>query len=67
MPDVKLGQLDNKLSEEELNLFISHAYRKVLHLQQELAKLQTVGRQHIKQSLDKQKAETHMMASNKVS
>lgn len=29
MPDVKLGEKNSKLTEDELNLFITHAYRKV--------------------------------------
>ena len=29
MPDVKLGESDSKLTEDELNMFITHAYRKV--------------------------------------
>lgn len=29
MPDVKLGEKTSKLTEDELNMFITHAYRKV--------------------------------------
>lgn len=29
MPDVKLGEKNSKLTEDELNMFITHAYRKV--------------------------------------
>jgi len=66
MPDVKLGEKGSKLSEDELNLFITHAYRKVLHLQQELAKQQTLEQQRFKQALEKQRIETQMAASEKI-
>jgi hypothetical protein len=29
MPDVKLGEKNSRLTEDELNMFITHAYRKV--------------------------------------
>ena len=54
------------MSEDELNMFITHAYRKVLHLQQELAKQQTLEQQRFKQALDTQRLESQMLASEKV-
>jgi len=66
MPDVKLGESDSKLTEDELNMFITHAYRKVLHLQQELAKQQTLEQQRFKQALEKQRLEAQMAASDKI-
>ena len=63
---MKLGDAGSKLSESELNMFISHAYRKVLHLQQELAKQQTLEQQRFKQALDSQWLDTQMLASEKV-
>jgi len=65
MPDVKLGEKTSKLSEDELNMFITHAYRKVLHLQQELAKQQTLEQQRFKQALEKQRIEAQMSAVEK--
>jgi len=66
MPDVKLGEKGSQLSEDELNLFITHAYRKVLYLQQELAKQQTLEQQRFKQALGKQDMETRMLAVKKI-
>jgi len=66
MPDVKLGENNSKLTEDELNMFITHAYRKVLHLQQELAKQQTLEQQRFKQALEKQRLEAQMSASEKM-
>jgi len=66
MPDVKIGEKNSKLTEDELNMFITHAYRKVLHLQQELAKQQTLEQQRFKQALEKQRIEAQMAASDKI-
>jgi len=66
MPDVKIGEKNTKLTEDELNMFITHAYRKVLHLQQELAKQQTLEQQRFKQALEKQRIEAQMAASDKI-
>jgi len=66
MPDVKLGENNTKLTEDELNMFITHAYRKVLHLQQELAKQQTLEQQRFKQALEKQRVQAQMAASEKM-
>jgi len=64
MPDVKLGEKNGKLTEEELNMFITHAYKKVLFLQQEVAKQQTLEQERFKKALDKQRMETETLASN---
>jgi len=66
MPDVKLGEKSGKLTEDELNMFISHAYRKVLFLQQELAKQQTLEQDRFKKALEKQRMETQICASEKL-
>jgi len=66
MPDVKLREKGSKLSDDELNLFITHAYRKVMHLQQELAKQQTLEQQRFKQALEKQRIETQLAATEKI-
>jgi len=66
MPDVKLGENNKRLTEDELNMFITHAYRKVLYLQQELAKQQTLEQQRFKQALEKLKLEAQMAASEKM-
>jgi len=66
MPDVKLGEKSGKLSEEELNMFITHAYKKVLHLQQELAKQQTWEQERFKKALEKQMLEIQLIESEKV-
>jgi len=64
MPDVKLGEKKGKLTEEELNMFITHAYKKVLFLQQEVAKQQTLEQERFKKALDKQRMETETLATN---
>merc|ERR1719445_2266668 len=66
MPDVKLGEKNGKLSEEELNMFITHAYKKVLHLQQELARQQTLEQEKFKKALEKQKMDIHLGVSEKM-
>merc|ERR1719499_2234646 len=62
MPDVRLGEKDGKLTEEELNMFITHAYKKVMFLQQELAKQQTVEQERFKKALEKQRMDTTSLA-----
>jgi len=66
MPDVKLGEKTGKLNEDELNMFITHAYKKVLCLQQELAKQQTLEQERFKKALEKQKVETQLLGSEKI-
>jgi mitofilin len=66
MPDVKIGEKSGKLTEDELNMFITHAYRKVLFLQQELAKQQTLEQERFKKALEKHHVETQMGASEKI-
>jgi len=63
MPDVKLGEKNGKLTEEELNMFITHAYKKVLFLQQEVAKQQTLEQERFKKAMDKQRMETETLAT----
>jgi len=66
MPDVQLGEKNGKLTEDELNMFITHAYKKVLFLQQELAKQQTLEQERFRQALDKQRVEIETLASQQV-
>ena len=66
MPDVKLGEKNGKLNEDELNMFITHAYKKVLHLQQELARQQTLEQERFKKALEKQRVDTQLGESDKV-
>ena len=66
MPDVKLGEKNGKLTEDELNMFITHAYKKVLFLQQEMAKQQTVEQERFKKALEKQRLETEALAMEQV-
>ena len=66
MPDVKLGEKNGKLTEDELNMFITHAYKKVLHLQQELARQQTLEQERFKKALEKQRVDIQLGESDKV-
>ncbi|MPC80781.1 MICOS complex subunit MIC60 [Portunus trituberculatus] len=43
LPEVKLGETSDKLTQDELNLLLAHAHRKVLHMQTQLARLQVPG------------------------
>ena len=61
MPDVKLGET-GKLTDDELNMFITHAYKKVLCLQQELARQKTLEQEIFKKSLEKAKTEIEDLA-----
>lgn len=42
LPERKLGKSGAALTEEDLNIFMTHAYRKVCQLQEELAKSKTI-------------------------
>ena len=66
MPDINLADKHGKLSEEELNMFITHAYKKVLHLQKELARQQTLEQEKFRKALEKQSLEIHIDESEKV-
>ena len=66
MPDVKRGEKNGKLNENELNMFITHAYKKVLHLQQELARQQTLEQERFKKALEKQRMDIQLGQSDKV-
>ena len=62
MPDVRIGEKNGKLTEEELNMFITHAYKKVMFLQQELAKVTTIEQERFRKALEKQRLETTSLA-----
>ena len=66
MPDINLGEKGGKLSEDELNMFITHAYKKVLSLQQEVARQQTIEQEKFNKALEKQKIDIQMGQSDKV-
>jgi len=66
MPDVKLGEQTGKLTEDELNMFISHAYRKVLFLQKQLARQQTVEQEAFKKAVQQHRAEVGAEAAVRV-
>jgi len=66
MPDVQLGEMNGKLNEDELNMFITHAYKKVLHLQQELARQQTLEQERFKKALEKQRVDIQLGESDKM-
>jgi len=66
MPDVKLGEQTGRLTEEELNMFISHAYRKVLFLQKQLARQQTVEQEAFKRAVVQHREEIGREAALKV-
>ncbi|XP_037785365.1 MICOS complex subunit MIC60-like isoform X7 [Penaeus monodon] len=59
LPEVKLGETSDKLTRDELNLLIAHAHRKVLQLQNQLARLQaeseTLEHDRFKEALNKQR------------
>ncbi|XP_071792906.1 MICOS complex subunit Mic60-like isoform X2 [Asterias amurensis] len=57
MPEVKLGEKDNKLTEDELNSLIAYGHRRIEQLQHQLAELLTMEQQHIEKALEKQKIE----------
>merc|ERR1719397_1810307 len=50
------------LTDDELNMFITHAYKKVLCLQQELARQKTLEQEIFKKSLEKAKTEIEDLA-----
>jgi len=66
MPDVRLGEKNGKLNEDELNMFITHAYKKVLHLQQDLARQQTLEQEKFKKTLEKQRVDIQVGESQKM-
>jgi mitofilin len=62
MPDVELGEKSGALSEYELNMFITHAYKKVLFLQQEVARQQTMEQAKLSKALEMQRKEAEAIA-----
>eukprot|EP00092_Neocalanus_flemingeri_P062981 GFUD01076103.1.p1 GENE.GFUD01076103.1~~GFUD01076103.1.p1 ORF type:complete len:1115 (+),score=396.69 GFUD01076103.1:224-3568(+) len=62
MPDVNFGEKNGQLTEYELNIFITHAYKKVIFLQQEVAKQQTLEQARFKKALVKQRMEIQNQA-----
>ncbi|XP_050730516.1 MICOS complex subunit MIC60-like isoform X2 [Eriocheir sinensis] len=66
LPEVKLGETSDKLTTDELNLLLAHAHRKVLHLQTQLARLQTMEHDRFKEALVRQRAEDGQLLESKV-
>lgn len=70
LPEVKLGETSDKLTQDELNLLLAHAHRKVLHLQNQLARLQasqeTMEHDRFKEALARQRSEDSQLLEAKV-
>ncbi|KAG0712639.1 MICOS complex subunit MIC60 [Chionoecetes opilio] len=66
LPEVKLGETSDKLTQDELNLLLAHAHRKVLHLQNQLGRLQTIEHDHFKEALARQRSEDGQLLEVKV-
>uniref|UniRef100_A0A0P4VSX0 MICOS complex subunit MIC60 n=1 Tax=Scylla olivacea TaxID=85551 RepID=A0A0P4VSX0_SCYOL len=70
LPEVKLGETSDKLTQDELNLLLAHAHRKVLHLQTQLARLQasqeTMEHDRFKEALARQRSEDSQLLEAKV-
>lgn len=70
LPEVKLGETSDKLTQDELNLLLAHAHRKVLHLQTQLARLQatqeTMEHDRFKEALARQRSEDGQLLEAKV-
>lgn len=54
LPEVKLGEMSDKLTREELNLLIAHAHKKVMQLQKQVARQQSIEHERFKEALVKQ-------------
>ncbi|XP_043196760.1 MICOS complex subunit MIC60-like [Amphibalanus amphitrite] len=67
VPGVVLGEKNTKLSEEELNVLLVHAYRKVLYLQKELARMLTVEQQKFSSALERQRQELDAVLEERLS
>ncbi|XP_045107863.1 MICOS complex subunit MIC60-like isoform X2 [Portunus trituberculatus] len=66
LPEVKLGETSDKLTQDELNLLLAHAHRKVLHMQTQLARLQTMEHDRFKEALARQRSEDSQLLEAKV-
>ncbi|XP_076308223.1 MICOS complex subunit Mic60-like isoform X1 [Tachypleus tridentatus] len=64
LPDVKLGQ---QVNEENLNILIAHAYRRVEHLQRQLAKQAVTEQNRVQKAMENQKEEDSKIADTQVS
>ncbi|XP_023220151.1 MICOS complex subunit Mic60-like [Centruroides sculpturatus] len=67
VPNVKLGEKDNKLTEEELNFLIAHAHRRVEQLQKQIAKQQVLEYEHVQDALKQQKEEYEKVVNSTIS
>lgn len=65
MPDVKIGK-GRKLSDEELNALLAHAYRRIEQIQKELAHQQAMETQRIQQALSDQRDEDELITQARV-
>lgn len=66
VPNVKLGEKDNKLTEEELNFLIAHAHRRVEQLQKQIAKQQVLEHEHVQEALIQQKEEYEKVVDSQI-
>nr|XP_053641102.1 MICOS complex subunit MIC60-like isoform X1 [Cherax quadricarinatus] len=67
LPEVKLGETSDKLTPDELNLLIAHAHRKVLQLQKQVARQQTLEHDRFKEALATQREEDAKLLEKKIS
>ncbi|XP_013785078.1 MICOS complex subunit MIC60-like [Limulus polyphemus] len=67
LPDVKLGEKGQKLTEEELNFLIAHAHRRVEQLQRRLAKQMVTEQERIQKAMEKQQEEDSKVTDARVS
>ncbi|XP_068222602.1 MICOS complex subunit MIC60 isoform X2 [Palaemon carinicauda] len=66
LPEVKLGETSDKLTTDELNLLIAHAHRKVLQLQKQVARQQSIEHDRFKDALAKQRDEDTKILEAKI-
>ncbi|XP_064081283.1 MICOS complex subunit MIC60-like isoform X7 [Macrobrachium nipponense] len=66
LPEVKLGETSDKLTTDELNLLIAHAHRKVLQLQKQVARQQSIEHDRFKEALTKQRDEDTKILEAKI-
>ncbi|XP_066960296.1 MICOS complex subunit MIC60 isoform X2 [Macrobrachium rosenbergii] len=67
LPEVKLGETSDKLTTDELNLLIAHAHRKVLQLQKQVARQQSIEHDRFKEALTKQRDEDTKILEARIS
>ncbi|XP_076067939.1 inner membrane mitochondrial protein mitofilin isoform X11 [Oratosquilla oratoria] len=66
LPEVTIGETSETLTKDELNLLIAHAHRRVMQLQNQLAKMQTLEHERFKEALLKQREEDNVILEAKI-